>query len=87
MSCGDEHTAVVCASGRLFTFGANEWGQLGLGTNQPVIKPSCVKSLKPVRSAPECQIKFWVVALICKFGLFLLPYIWCGWVRIHRDWQ
>ena len=49
MSCGDEHTAVVCQSGRLFTFGANEWGQLGLGTNQGVAKPSCVKSLKPVR--------------------------------------
>ena len=49
VSCGDEHTAVVCQSGRLFTFGANEWGQLGLGTNQGVAKPSCVKSLKPVR--------------------------------------
>jgi hypothetical protein len=30
-------------SGRLFTFGSNEWGQLGLGHNNNVIKPSCVK--------------------------------------------
>ena len=47
MSCGDEHTAVVTQSGRLFTFGCNEWGQLGLGHNNNVIKPSCVKKLKP----------------------------------------
>lgn len=47
LSCGDEHTAVVTESGRMFTFGSNEWGQLGLGHSNNVIKPSCVKSLKP----------------------------------------
>lgn len=47
LACGDEHTAVVTDSGRLFTFGSNEWGQLGLGHANNVIKPSCVKSLKP----------------------------------------
>ena len=47
ISCGDEHTAVVTQTGRLFTFGSNEWGQLGLGHNNNVIKPSCVKMLKP----------------------------------------
>ena len=31
ISCGDEHTAIVTETGRLFTFGSNEWGQLGLG--------------------------------------------------------
>ena len=38
---------MVTQSGRLFTFGCNEWGQLGLGHNNNVIKPSCVKRLKP----------------------------------------
>ena len=47
ISCGDEHTAVVTQSGRIFTFGCNEWGQLGLGHNNNVIKPSCIKVLKP----------------------------------------
>ena len=49
LSCGDEHTAVVTSSGRIFTFGSNESGQLGLGHNNNVIKPSCVKSIKPDR--------------------------------------
>ncbi|XP_044007230.1 X-linked retinitis pigmentosa GTPase regulator isoform X2 [Aphidius gifuensis] len=47
VNCGDEHSAVVCQSGRLFVFGSNNWGQLGLGHKNHVSKPSCVKSLKP----------------------------------------
>ncbi|XP_046585927.1 X-linked retinitis pigmentosa GTPase regulator isoform X1 [Neodiprion lecontei] len=45
--CGDEHSAVICQSGRLFVFGSNDWGQLGLGHKNHVSKPSCVKILKP----------------------------------------
>ena len=30
-------------SGRIFTFGLNEWGQLGLGDTSPRDKPSCIK--------------------------------------------
>ncbi|XP_043274624.1 X-linked retinitis pigmentosa GTPase regulator-like [Venturia canescens] len=47
VACGDEHSAVVCQSGRLFVFGSNDWGQLGLGHKNHVSKPSCVKILKP----------------------------------------
>ena len=49
LSCGDEHTAVVTSSGRLFTFGTNEYGQLGLGHYDNVLRPSCVKCIKPDR--------------------------------------
>ncbi|KAG0696571.1 X-linked retinitis pigmentosa GTPase regulator [Chionoecetes opilio] len=47
IACGDEHTAVLTESGRVFTIGNNDMGQLGLGSKRPVSKPSCVKSLKP----------------------------------------
>ncbi|XP_006623657.1 X-linked retinitis pigmentosa GTPase regulator-like isoform X2 [Apis dorsata] len=47
ISCGDEHSAVICQSGRLFVFGSNDWGQLGLGHKNHISKPSCVKILKP----------------------------------------
>ncbi|XP_006563152.1 X-linked retinitis pigmentosa GTPase regulator isoform X2 [Apis mellifera] len=47
ISCGDEHSAVICQSGRLFVFGSNDWGQLGLGHKNHISKPSCVKVLKP----------------------------------------
>uniref|UniRef100_A0A1B6DZ80 RCC1-like domain-containing protein n=1 Tax=Clastoptera arizonana TaxID=38151 RepID=A0A1B6DZ80_9HEMI len=46
-ACGDQHSAVICQIGRLFVFGNNEFGQLGLGHKSLVNKPSCVKSLKP----------------------------------------
>ncbi|KAJ3584438.1 hypothetical protein NHX12_014933 [Muraenolepis orangiensis] len=46
IACGDEHTAVVTENGKLFVFGSNNWGQLGLGTKSSVNKPTCVKALK-----------------------------------------
>uniref|UniRef100_A0A8C2JVJ1 X-linked retinitis pigmentosa GTPase regulator n=1 Tax=Cyprinus carpio TaxID=7962 RepID=A0A8C2JVJ1_CYPCA len=48
-ACGDEHTALVTENGKLFTFGSNNWGQLGLGTKNTVNKPTCVKALKSER--------------------------------------
>ncbi|KFP29506.1 X-linked retinitis pigmentosa GTPase regulator, partial [Colius striatus] len=47
ISCGDEHTAVVTGKGKLYMFGSNNWGQLGLGSKNTVSKPTCVKALKP----------------------------------------
>ncbi|KAL2087778.1 hypothetical protein ACEWY4_016606 [Coilia grayii] len=44
--CGDEHTALITAKGKLFMFGSNNWGQLGFGTKTTVTKPTCVKALK-----------------------------------------
>ncbi|XP_075233828.1 X-linked retinitis pigmentosa GTPase regulator-like [Lycorma delicatula] len=49
IACGEEHTIVVCQNGRVFGFGGNGYGQVGLGHTNRVIKPSCVKSLKPDR--------------------------------------
>nr|XP_056717793.1 X-linked retinitis pigmentosa GTPase regulator [Euleptes europaea] len=47
ISCGDEHTSVVTGNGKLYMFGSNNWGQLGLGTKHTISKPTCVKVLKP----------------------------------------
>ncbi|NWZ91642.1 RPGR regulator, partial [Nesospiza acunhae] len=33
--------------GKLYMFGSNDWGQLGLGSKNTVSKPTCVKALKP----------------------------------------
>ncbi|XP_030657711.1 X-linked retinitis pigmentosa GTPase regulator-like isoform X2 [Nomascus leucogenys] len=47
LSCGDEHSAVVTRNNKLYMFGSNNWGQLGLGSKSAVSKPTCVKALKP----------------------------------------
>ncbi|KAG8289579.1 hypothetical protein J6590_101656, partial [Homalodisca vitripennis] len=41
------HLGPTSENGRVFVFGSNEWGQLGLGHRSVVTKPSCVKILKP----------------------------------------
>ncbi|NWW21492.1 RPGR regulator, partial [Falcunculus frontatus] len=47
ISCGDEHSAIITGKGKLYMFGSNDWGQLGLGSKNTVSKPTCVKALKP----------------------------------------
>nr|XP_048317531.1 X-linked retinitis pigmentosa GTPase regulator isoform X4 [Myodes glareolus] len=47
LSCGDEHTAIVTGNNKLYMFGSNNWGQLGLGSKSAISKPTCVKALKP----------------------------------------
>ncbi|NWU38838.1 RPGR regulator, partial [Hylia prasina] len=47
ISCGDEHSAIITGKGKLYMFGSNDWGQLGLGSKSTVSKPTCVKALKP----------------------------------------
>ncbi|XP_055500570.1 X-linked retinitis pigmentosa GTPase regulator-like isoform X1 [Leucoraja erinacea] len=49
ISCGDEHTALITENGKLYIFGSNNWGQLGLGTKNTMNKPTCVKALKSER--------------------------------------
>ncbi|XP_061121487.1 retinitis pigmentosa GTPase regulator b [Syngnathus typhle] len=46
IACGDEHTALITENGKLFMFGSNNWGQLGLGSKVTVNKPTCVRALK-----------------------------------------
>ncbi|KAK5874815.1 hypothetical protein CesoFtcFv8_027366 [Champsocephalus esox] len=46
IACGDEHTALITEHGKLFMFGSNNWGQLGLGSKATASKPTCVKALK-----------------------------------------
>ncbi|XP_072291874.1 retinitis pigmentosa GTPase regulator b isoform X2 [Eucyclogobius newberryi] len=49
IACGDEHTAFITENGKLFVFGSNNWGQLGLGSKVTLNKPTCVKALKSER--------------------------------------
>ncbi|KFO13698.1 X-linked retinitis pigmentosa GTPase regulator, partial [Balearica regulorum gibbericeps] len=37
-------------NGKLYMFGSNNWGQLGLGSKNTVSKPTCVKALKPEKT-------------------------------------
>lgn len=50
IACGDQHSAVVTERGRVYVFGNNEWGQLGLGHTKASNKPSFIKVLKPEKT-------------------------------------
>eukprot|EP00249_Psilotum_nudum_P015111 c25173_g1_i1 orf=392-1846(-) len=45
IACGLQHTAAVASDGSLFTWGSNEYGQLGDGTENDCREPKRVKSL------------------------------------------
>ncbi|KAG5678496.1 hypothetical protein PVAND_008164 [Polypedilum vanderplanki] len=45
--CGQNQSAVICESGRLFVWGENPFGQLAIGLCENIVtKPSCVKVIK-----------------------------------------
>lgn len=49
VACGQFHTLALTNSGDLYSFGANMYGQLGLGSeNEKVTKPTLVKSLQGI---------------------------------------
>lgn len=51
IACGMHHTVVLTVSGEVFTFGSNQYGQLGTGDLQPYFGPVAVKV-----SGVVCQI-------------------------------
>ena len=55
LACGDTHTLAMTADGRLFSFGRNENGQLGLGTDRDSLVPVPVEALKVGSCAGVCQ--------------------------------
>uniref|UniRef100_A0A0D9VW39 Uncharacterized protein n=1 Tax=Leersia perrieri TaxID=77586 RepID=A0A0D9VW39_9ORYZ len=46
VACGREHTAAVASDGSLYTWGANDFGQLGDGTEESAKEPQKVKALE-----------------------------------------
>eukprot|EP00041_Stephanoeca_diplocostata_P034564 m.1184728 g.1184728 ORF g.1184728 m.1184728 type:complete len:1134 (+) comp24543_c0_seq1:305-3706(+) len=46
ISCGDTHCGIVSKNGTAFTFGTNEFGQLGLGHKKKMLKPCVVAALQ-----------------------------------------
>ncbi|CAI9576151.1 unnamed protein product, partial [Staurois parvus] len=46
ISCGDEHSVLVTENGKLYVFGSNIYGQLGIGSENVISTPRCVKALK-----------------------------------------
>jgi len=51
LACGDEHSAVVTENGKLYTFGSNDWGQLGHGSTVQFPSPKLVKRKYTVNSS------------------------------------
>lgn len=54
LSCGADHSALVDRQGRLFTFGNNKHGQLGLGGYQDEYMPSLVTRIPDHVSQVAC---------------------------------
>ena len=46
VSCGDTHSVALTEGGTVFTFGRNQNGQLGIGTDSDVLKPARVTALQ-----------------------------------------
>jgi len=48
ISCGGYHSLVLDSEGRIFSFGRNEYGQLGLGDNSHKNTPQMIPSIQNI---------------------------------------
>lgn len=53
LACGDTHTLAVTAGGQLFSFGRNQNGQLGVGTDKDSLAPVPVEALTVCQSTSQ----------------------------------
>ncbi|TVU28016.1 hypothetical protein EJB05_19523 [Eragrostis curvula] len=50
IACGQWHTAIICSSGHLFTYGDGTFGALGHGDTKSIAQPKEVESLRGLRA-------------------------------------
>lgn len=77
---------VSSENGRLFMFGSNNWGQLGLGSKVTVNKPTCVKgwslngsvfSYNIIPTERVSSVKSQVLPLTAAFSIL--------WIKVKRE--
>lgn len=72
VSCGNNHTVAVAASGRLYVWGEGPSGQLGLGQEWESVKePTRVKF-----TSPEVCIATAIAGKSGKLHIFMLIFKW-----------
>lgn len=75
ISTGDRHTAAITASGRLFMWGGNEFGQLGDGTTNPKNTPTDITShlnLENNETVIDVELGLFHSAILTSKGRMLL---------------
>ena len=59
VSCGYFHTVAVSDDGKVYTFGRNDYGQLGLGTTERVSLPTVtmqINKIYPILCGQFCKL-------------------------------
>ena len=64
-ACGQEHTVVVVETGEVYSFGDNEYGQLGAGTEPGGVPPKLTEDEVAV-----CKVSSDIVAVKVVTGAF-----------------
>ena len=69
VACGDTHTIAMTADGKLYGFGRNQNGQLGLGTSTDQLHPTLIDALQvshfphaACHSQPLCLRSFCLIS-------------------------
>ncbi|XP_018409008.1 PREDICTED: X-linked retinitis pigmentosa GTPase regulator [Nanorana parkeri] len=69
ISCGDEHSVLMTGNGKLYVFGSNIYGQLGIGSGNVISVPTCVKALSAENeNVRSCVLSFVVQGKVYSSG-------------------
>ncbi|XXQ38435.1 Regulator of chromosome condensation (RCC1) repeat [Plasmodiophora brassicae] len=80
IACGDKHSVALSRTGRVFSFGCGEHGQLGHGDQADQLRPTVIQSLAATRiTSLRCGAIFTCMIAdagelhICGFGEYFYP--------------
>ena len=70
MSCSYYHSIVVCEDNRVFGYGRNDYGQLGLGHNEDKLRPQAIPFFDGVRIADVACGQYHTLVSAVQDGVF-----------------
>ena len=76
IACGDNHVLALSSQGTIYSWGENDYGQLGLGNTEPVSEPQEISLKKVIRISAGNEYSFALIEKVFDGNTTYVTYVW-----------